>query len=49
MAQIHFLGATKTVTGSKYVLCHNGSKTMVDCGLFQGLKELRLRNWEPLP
>jgi metallo-beta-lactamase family protein len=44
-----FLGATKTVTGSKYLLEHNRKKTLVDCGLFQGLKELRLRNWSELP
>jgi metallo-beta-lactamase family protein len=49
MAQIQFLGATRTVTGSKYVLDVSGSRAMVDCGLFQGLKDLRQRNWEPLP
>lgn len=45
--EIQFLGATKTVTGSKYLLKAE-KKVMVDCGLFQGLKELRLRNWAPL-
>lgn len=46
---IQFLGATKTVTGSKYLLTCDGHKILVDCGLFQGLKELRLRNWAKLP
>ncbi|RKY56044.1 MAG: MBL fold metallo-hydrolase [Candidatus Neomarinimicrobiota bacterium] len=48
MASLQFLGATGTVTGSKYVFSHKNSNIMVDCGLFQGLKELRLRNWAPL-
>jgi len=48
MASIQFLGATGTVTGSKYLFSHKNSKIMVDCGLFQGLKELRQRNWQPL-
>ncbi len=47
--QIQFLGATGTVTGSKYLLRHEGATLMVDCGLFQGYKQLRLRNWDPLP
>jgi metallo-beta-lactamase family protein len=47
--QISFLGAAGTVTGSKYLLDLGNQKIMVDCGLFQGLKELRLRNWSPLP
>ena len=38
-----------TVTGSKHLLEVDGRRILVDCGLFQGLKELRLRNWEPLP
>jgi metallo-beta-lactamase family protein len=37
------------VTGSKHLLEVDGRRMRVDCGLFQGLKELRLRNWEPLP
>lgn len=49
IAKLQFLGAAKTVTGSKYVVEARGRKYMIDCGLFQGLKELRLRNWEPLP
>lgn len=46
---IQFLGAAGTVTGSKYLVTYNGKKLLVDCGLFQGLKALRLRNWESLP
>jgi metallo-beta-lactamase family protein len=49
MAHLTFLGAARTVTGSKYLLEHDGHRVLVDCGLFQGLKELRLRNWEPFP
>jgi len=49
MATLQFLGATETVTGSKYVLEVGGSRAMIDCGLFQGLKDLRQRNWDPLP
>jgi metallo-beta-lactamase family protein len=44
-----FLGAAGTVTGSKYAVEHNGSRLMVDCGLFQGFKALRLKNWAPFP
>jgi metallo-beta-lactamase family protein len=44
-----FLGAAGTVTGSKHLLEIDGRRILVDCGLFQGLKELRERNWEPLP
>lgn len=48
--KITFLGATETVTGSKYLLSFDNNKTiLIDCGLFQGYKELRLRNWSPLP
>ncbi len=47
--KLNFLGATGTVTGSKYLIEHNGTRVLVDCGLFQGLKELRLRNWARLP
>src|SRR5258706_5723859 len=44
-----FLGAAGSVTGSKYLLEIGGKRILVDCGLFQGFKELRLRNWDPLP
>ncbi|HET8676411.1 MAG TPA: MBL fold metallo-hydrolase [Blastocatellia bacterium] len=49
MAKLQFLGATGTVTGAKFVLEANGNRAMIDCGLFQGFKELRERNWEQLP
>lgn len=45
---LKFLGAAGTVTGSKYLLTCNDSKILVDCGLFQGLKTLRLKNWDDL-
>ena len=44
-----FLGAAGTVTGSKHLLELDGRRILIDCGLFQGLKELRERNWAPLP
>jgi len=47
--KLTFLGATGTVTGSRYLVEHAGRRLLVDCGLFQGLKQLRLRNWAPLP
>lgn len=47
--QITFLGAAGTVTGSKYLVSAAGKRVLVDCGLFQGLKRLRERNWQPLP
>ncbi len=47
--KIHFLGAAGTVTGSKYLVESPTKKILIDCGLFQGLKELRLLNWQPLP
>lgn len=47
--QLQFLGATGTVTGSKYLVTAGSAKVLIDCGLFQGYKQLRLRNWEPLP
>jgi metallo-beta-lactamase family protein len=49
MTTLTFLGAAQTVTGSKYLLETGGRRILVDCGLFQGLKELRERNWSPLP
>jgi metallo-beta-lactamase family protein len=47
--ELSFLGATGTVTGSKYLASVGGKKILVDCGLFQGYKQLRLRNRAPLP
>lgn len=47
--KITFLGGTETVTGSKYLLESGASRILVDCGLFQGYKWLRERNWQPLP
>lgn len=47
--RIHFFGAAGTVTGSKYLLETPEGNLMIDCGVFQGLKELREHNWEPLP
>jgi metallo-beta-lactamase family protein len=47
--RLTFMGAAGTVTGSKYLLEHGGKRVLVDCGLFQGLKQLRLRNWDPFP
>jgi metallo-beta-lactamase family protein len=46
---LKFLGATGTVTGSKYLLTSGKKRILIDCGLFQGLKQLRLKNWSPLP
>src|SRR5437588_3939476 len=43
------LGAARTVTGSKHLLETGGRRILVDCGLFQGLKALRERNWQELP
>ncbi|GAB6851367.1 MBL fold metallo-hydrolase [Paraburkholderia sp. A1RI_3L] len=47
--KLTFLGATETVTGSKYLLEAGGLRILIDCGLFQGTKNLRLRNWGELP
>jgi metallo-beta-lactamase family protein len=49
MPSLTFLGAAGTVTGSKHLLDTDTHRVLVDCGLFQGLKELRERNWQPLP
>ena len=43
------LGAARTVTGSKHLLEVDGRRLLVDCGMFQGIKDLRERNWQPLP
>lgn len=47
--KIRFLGAAGTVTGSRYLLSHNSTKILIDCGLFQGVKVIRSRNWKPFP
>jgi len=47
--KVTFLGAAGAVTGSKYLVELGGRRVLVDCGLFQGLKRLRERNWQPLP
>src|SRR5262245_4000981 len=49
MPSLTFLGAAGTVTGSKHLLDLGQHRVLVDCGLFQGLKELRNRNWDPFP
>lgn len=46
---IQFLGAARSVTGSKHLLHFDDFQVLLDCGLFQGLKELRLRNWDNFP
>jgi len=46
---LRFLGGTGTVTGSRFLVSAGRSRVLVDCGLFQGEKALRLRNWEPFP
>jgi metallo-beta-lactamase family protein len=47
--ELQFLGGAQTVTGSKSLLTIGGRKLLIDCGLFQGLKELRLKNWKSFP
>ena len=49
MAKITFYGAARTVTGSKYLLEAGDASVLIDCGMFQGIKKLRLRNWEDTP
>src|SRR4029077_17250585 len=49
MAKLTFLGAAGCVTGSKYLVEAAGKKLLIDCGLFQGLDDLKQRNWNPLP
>jgi metallo-beta-lactamase family protein len=49
MATLTFLGAARTVTGSKYLLEVDGHRILFDCGQFQGLKQLRQRNWAAFP
>jgi metallo-beta-lactamase family protein len=47
--QLRFLGAAGTVTGSKFLVSYEDTRILLDCGLFQGLKDLRLRNWSSFP
>ncbi len=47
--KIHFLGASRTVTGSKFLLETPEQNILIDCGMFQGLKELREQNWQDFP
>jgi metallo-beta-lactamase family protein len=47
--RLKFLGGAQTVTGSRYLLEIENFRVLVDCGLFQGLKDLRLRNWDAFP
>lgn len=47
--QIRFLGGAQTVTGSKYLISYQDKRILVDCGLFQGLKQLRIKNWDRFP
>src|SRR6201988_5286071 len=49
MPTLSFWGAAGTVTGSKYLVESEHGRVLIDCGLFQGLKELRLRNWDEPP
>jgi len=47
--QVTFHGATETVTGSRHLVEADGRRILVDCGLFQGVKRLRVKNWDPFP
>jgi metallo-beta-lactamase family protein len=49
LIRLGFHGAARSVTGSRHLLTVNKDRLLVDCGAFQGLKELRLRNWDALP
>jgi len=46
---LRFLGAAGTVTGSRFLLSHDTDRVLVDCGMYQGERSLRRRNWEPFP
>jgi len=47
--KLTFLGATGTVTGSRFLVDSSSGRVLVDCGLFQGIKAIRRRNWDPFP
>lgn len=47
--KLRFLGAAGTVTGSRYLLSEHNTRLLIDCGLFQGVKNIRSRNWRPFP
>ena len=47
--QLIILGAAGSVTGSRFLLEHNDKKYLIDCGLFQGWREFREKNWQPFP
>ena len=47
--KLTFLGAAETVTGSRFLIEKNNKRLLIDCGLFQGLKKLRKKNWEDFP
>jgi metallo-beta-lactamase family protein len=49
VTSLRFLGAAETVTGSRHLFTHRGRRILLDCGLFQGEKAVRQRNWEPFP
>ncbi len=47
--KLQFLGATRTVTGSRFLVDEGQGRILIDCGLYQGLKQYRLRNWAAFP
>lgn len=49
MATISFFGAPGTVTGSRFLLEAEGERILIDCGMSQGIREIRQKNWEPFP
>lgn len=48
-ATVDFFGGVGTVTGSRFLITAGSQRVLVECGLFQGLRELRTRNWDPFP